>query len=159
MCAILDTNVKGELAAPSGQAGAAFYEWLVAGQGKIVVGGTKMRTELYVQPIKRDSGLIKELRRAGAIVEADDAAVDSASEILRRRGSCRSDDHHIIALAQISGARLLYTNEPKLHADFKNKGLIDDPRGKIYETLRGKVFSMTHRGLLSDQNLCRKLHA
>ena len=58
MCAILDSNVKGELTAPSGDAGAAFYEWLMSGQGKIVVGGTKMRAELYVHPVERDSRLM-----------------------------------------------------------------------------------------------------
>ena len=155
MCAILDSNVKGELTAPSGEAGAAFYDWLVSGQGKIVVGGTKTRTELYVHPVGRDRRLIAELRRAAAIIETDDAAVDSATRALCRQETCRSDDQHIIALAQISGARLLYSNEPKLHIDFKNKDLIDKPRGKVYTTLRGKAFKATHRDLLRDPDLCR----
>lgn len=155
MCAILDSNVKGELAAPSGEAGAAFYDWLVSGQGKIVVGGTKMRDELYVHPVERDSKLIAELRRAGAIIETDDAEVDAGVEDLRRRGACRSDDQHIIAVARASGARLLYSNDRRLHDDFKDKALIDRPRGKIYTTQRGTAFSASHRNLLQDRNLCR----
>ena len=155
MCAILDSNVKGELTAPSGEAGAAFYDWLVSGQGKIVVGGTKMRAELYVHPVERDSRLMAELRRAGAIIETDDAKVDAGAEDLRRRGVCRSDDQHIIAVARVSGARLLYSNDPRLHDDFKDKPLIDRPRGKIYTTQRGKAFRAVHRDLLQDRNLCR----
>ncbi len=155
MCAILDSNVKGELTAPSGEAGAAFYDWLVSGQGTIVVGGTKMRAELYVHPVERDSRLMAELRRAGAIIETEDAEVDAGAEDLRRRGVCRSDDQHIIALARVSGARLLYSNDPRLHDDFKDKALIDRPRGKIYTTQRGKAFRAVHRDLLQDRNLCR----
>ena len=154
MCAILDSNVKGELTAPSDEAGAAFYEWLVSGQGKVVVGGTKMRTELYVRPVERDSRLIAELRRAGAIIETDDAEVDAEEEELRRRGACRSDDQHIIAVARLSGARLLYSNDPRLHDDFKDKALIDRPRGKIYTSGRSKAFSAVHRDLLQDRKLC-----
>ena len=43
-----------------------------------------------------------------------------------------SDDPHVLALARVSGARLLYTNDANLMADFKNKRLIDDPRGSVY---------------------------
>ena len=44
----------------------------------------------------------------------------------------KSNDPHILALARASGARLVYTGDGKLIADFKNKRLIDGPRGKIY---------------------------
>lgn len=70
------------------------------------------------------------------------------------RGMCQSDDTHIIALAQISGARLLFSNDKALHQDFKNKELINNPRGKVYSTLRGSDFRASHKNLLARRDLC-----
>ena len=44
----------------------------------------------------------------------------------------RSDDPHVLALARTAGVRLLYTGDRDLMADFKNKELIDRPRGRVY---------------------------
>lgn len=155
MCAILDANVKHELASRQGQAGASFYDWLLAGHGRIVIGGTKLKAELYAGSESGDNRLISELRRAGRISEYDDNPVDSRADDLRGEGVCGSDDHHIIALAQISGARLLYTNDRRLQKDFKNRTLVNRPRGKIYTTVQTKNTTNVHRRLLNDRNLCR----
>ena len=77
------------------------------------------------------------------------------------KNKCVSDDSHIIALAQISGARLLYTNESsekkkRLCEDFKNRNLINQPRGKIYTSRKNKRFTSTHKRLLGRQDLCQK---
>ena len=68
---------------------------------------------------------------------------------------CESDDPHIIALAQISGARLLYTNDLALQRDFRKRDLIADPRGKVYSTHRRDDYTEAHRKLLSNRTLCR----
>lgn len=67
----------------------------------------------------------------------------------------RSDDPHGVALAQVSGARLLYSNDRALQQDFGNKQLVDAPRGKVYTTRVHKDFSDTHRDLLARRDLCR----
>ena len=72
------------------------------------------------------------------------------------KNECVSDDQHIIALAQISGARLLYSHDGDLQEDFRNKELIDRPRGKVYSTKKTKNFTSAHRGLLGRQDLCQK---
>ena len=59
---------------------------------------------------------------------------DSDIEILKNDPNVKSDDYHILALARASGARILYTKDSKLIDDFKNKKLIDKPRGKIYSS-------------------------
>ena len=75
---------------------------------------------------------------------------------IRHTSVCSSNDSHIIALAQVSGARLLYSNDRKLQQDFKNKGLIDNPRGKVYSTNQGREdFSDGHRRLLARRDLCQ----
>lgn len=155
MCAILDTNVKHELEAEQGQAGAFFCDWLLTRGGKIVIGGTKLRNELYANPGSSYSRLFEELRRAGAVIERDDSVVDSKADDLHHEGVCVSDDYHIIALAQNSGARLLYTNDRRLQTDFKNKSLIDKPRGKVYTTNETKIITSAQKKLLKDRNLCR----
>ena len=60
----------------------------------------------------------------------------------------------MIALAQISGARLLYTNDSNLQKDFTNRLLIKNPRGKVYTTMLSQDFNSTHRRLLT-RNVCR----
>ena len=154
MCAILDANVKHELTSEQGRAGAFFYDWLLTGHGKIVIGGTKLKAELYASSESVDNRLITELRKAGKIIERDDNSVDSRADDLHDKGVCGSDDHHIIALAQISGARLLYTNDKRLQKDFKNRNLVNKPRGKIYTTTQTKDTTDVHRRLLNDRNLC-----
>jgi len=89
------------------------------------------------------------------IVQDDD--VDQRVKNLNQLGTCKSDDPHIIALAQISGARLLYTNDKALQKDFKRKELIDSPRWKIYSTLKGGNYSPAHKRLLANRNLCSSL--
>ena len=68
---------------------------------------------------------------------------------------CRSDDEHVLALAVVSGARLLYTNDTALIADFKNREIIANPRGKVYSTAVSNRVTATHRRLLGDRTLCR----
>lgn len=72
---------------------------------------------------------------------------------LREIDLCVSDDEHIIALAQISGARLLYSNDGDLHKDFRNKNLIDNPRGKVYSTRENTGFSKDRKDQL-QRHVC-----
>ena len=84
--------------------------------------------------------------------------VDTQTEELKDDGEYKSDDPHILALAQVSGVRLLYTNDRPLHGDFGNKRLIDNPRGKVYSTLKNKNFTNIHRALLRRKDLCQVNH-
>ena len=77
--------------------------------------------------------------------------MDKGEEKLLQEERCRSNDTHVIALAQISGARLLYSNDKDLHVDFKNKRLIDEPRGKIYSTNEDKGFHKLPREIIKRQ--------
>ena len=72
---------------------------------------------------------------------------------LREEKACKSNDPHIIALAQVSGARLLYSNDKNLRDDFKDTKLVNG--GKIYSTLQDKRFSDAHKRLLARRDLCQ----
>lgn len=165
MCAIVDTDVRHELYTPGHEAGAKLYSWLAKGRGHLVVGGTQYRQELLgitpkAKPKANRSNLTEfprwmdELVRAGVIHDLDDSRIDQLAEEIEAGGILESNDSHIIALAQESGARLLFSNDSMLQTDFKNSGLLNSPRGKVYTTKCHKEFRPAHKRLLGRRDLC-----
>lgn len=152
MCAIVDRNVVGELLKQTHEAARGFYQWLV-GRGALVVGGQELREAFYKRNNDKERYIVNELRSAGKIIEEEDDNVEQEAIELRKTNSCKSNDEHIIALAQLSGARLLYSNDRVLHKDFLNKELIDNPRGTVYSTLKDTGLSGTHRKIL-QRHVC-----
>ena len=155
MCAILDANVTsevfGEEKSPAGQ---AFRNWLDSGRSFLVMSG-KLAQELthnhHFRAWSHTAIQYGRLRRVNS------AEVENRTDELRNSDACISDDEHVIALAQVSGARLLFTNETDLHRDFKSKKLIDKPRGKVYSTKDSKQLTGTHKNLLANKSLCQVL--
>lgn len=152
MCAILDANVVHEVFSRNQrtEAGQAFFLWLKDRSGRLVVGG-KLRRELARSRIAQ-TWLVEGIR-AGLVRNANDDKVDQLSDELE--DVCRSDDPHVIALARVSGARLLYSNDRDLHRDFGDKDLLKGPRGKVFSTLTSSRFTDVHQDLLNRRNLCR----
>ena len=156
MCAIVDANAAHEVFGsrneqPTG-AGQGFFQWLNSGKGKLVVGG-RLKEEL-----EQNSNYCRWAQQAtlsGKLVNKDKKCVDEETEKVRSSGKLKSDDPHIIALAQVSGARLLFSNDIKLHKDFKNRNFIDEPPGKIYSTVKNKDFTESKKRLLRH---CCKSH-
>ena len=156
MCAIVDANVRHQLFDSGHEAGVGFREWLRAsGHAGIAVGGRQYRRELYGVSSDKYRSWYHQIKRAVKTIELDDDTVDDEARILQNSDVCCSDDEHIIALARVSGARLLYSNDKELHTDFKDKKLVDKPLGKVYSTLHSNEFNAAHERLLSDPNLCR----
>lgn len=58
-------------------------------------------------------------------------AIDA--ETIAIKSACTSNDAHVVALARISGARVVATKDIQLHVDIKNKTLLDNPRGSVYQ--------------------------
>ena len=153
MCAIVDANVAAEVFGNSRpSAGEKFFQWLNDGKGTLVVGG-KLRQELN-DASNNFKLWAREASRSGIMRSVNDTKVDKKTRQLVDDDSCKSDDEHIIALAQLGGARLLYSNDGDLQQDFKNKKLVDKPRGKVYSTLEDKDFTPTHQRLLRRRDLC-----
>ena len=92
--------------------------------------------------------------QSGRLLRTDDDSVDQYTAKLVAEGVCRSNDQHVIALAQVSGARLLYANDGKLQTDFGNRMLISQPRGKVYSTKKYPELRPSHKQLLR-RNTCR----
>ncbi len=153
MCAIVDNNVRDQVFGANSQspAGRFFLAWLSSGRGKLVVGGELLRELNEYSDFKRWLRIALGRNIAIAI---EDTTVDAETAAIQQNGECVSDDEHVIALARVSGARLLFTNDGDLQDDFKNPGIINNPRGVIYTTLRGVDVTRTHRNLLRRTNLC-----
>lgn len=151
MCAILDANVAHEVFSEhQTEPGQAFFDWLNRRHGRLTVGG-KARRELARH--RAAARWLLEGIRAGRVRSENDGEVDRLSDKLEDR--CRSDDPHIIALAKISGARLLYSNDRALHQDFGDRELVNQPRGKVFSTLETPRLTDVHQGLLNRRDLCR----
>ena len=150
MCAIVDANVAPEVFGHDRPAaGSEFFKWINREGGRLVAGGRLL--EELERTVARE--WVRQAMIAGRIRAEDNSEVDARAAELR--DSCISDDPHVIALAQVSGARLLYSNDQDLHRDFRNKRLIDGPRGSVYSTRDDKGFRDRHRRLLRRKNLCR----
>ena len=158
MCAILDTNAAIQIfSAEAPEAAVQFKKYVDKGRLQLVFGGTSYRSE-----VRRNYGVLRFFQvgiQAGRVRQIDDRQVDIQAQSLRRGHFVESDDEHIVALAQVSGARLLYTNDRRLQGDFKNKRLIDRPRGSIYSTLDRKSFDKSKQALLNSTDLCRKVRS
>ncbi len=130
MCMIVDTNRIGLfLQDPPNEDTQPIHSWMRRGLGTIVYStGSVFARELKPRARRR----FLEWTRAGWAkpIPADEFEDDERA--LWRSGLMKSDDAHVLALARRSGARLLYTCDGDLIDDFKNKQLIDQPRGKIY---------------------------
>ncbi len=148
MCAIIDNNVLhesfGERRSPAGH---GFREWLDRA-GSLVIGG-KLTQELNHSLAFRN--WCSQATLAGRVREINDDAVNSLEAKLNAAADLKSNDAHVIALAQLGGARLLFSNDSALHEDFKNRALVNG--GKVYSTQQGGEFRDSHRSLLRA-NVC-----
>ncbi len=107
MCAIVDNDVRPEVfGQEQSDRGALLFDWLTKGAGRLVVGG-RLRHELA--EYGRFCEWFREAVQAGRARMIPDSSVALETESIRSRGICKSDDHHIIALARASSARLLFT--------------------------------------------------
>lgn len=121
------------------------FDWIEQRGGVVIIGG-RLRRELY--KVDRAKRRIKEWVRAGRAFIIDESLVDKLESEIAVGQALKSDDPHVIALAQLSGARVLCTEDRNLIVDFKDKRLIDKPRGAVYRTQR-------HKKLLQHHGSCR----
>ena len=160
MCAIVDADSSGEIAAPNPSDGArAFKEWIAAGQCCLTIGGSRLKKELgrsFAEPERAKQTTVTEwtsaVALAGKLISHNDEEVDLRAEELKQSGQCVSNDAHIIALAQLTGARMLYSRDQALHQDFTNPALLDRPRGKVYP--RNRNFAASKQWLARNRRFC-----
>ena len=158
MCAIVDANVAGEVfGEDASPAGREFFNWLNGGRGRLVVGG-KLLDEL--EDTRGFTTWASAATLAGRLTTLSEREVEARTRKIEREAAYSSNDPHVLAVAQIGNARLLFTNDQDLGLDFRRRSLIDRPRGRIYHTRDlhsrndNKGFSKAHKRLLRT-NVCR----
>ena len=137
MCLIVDASRLGDcLAEPVKPDTEPILSWIRRGGRLIYSTGGQYGSELDRSPqLKRK---LRDWVQAGrAQLVPSDQFLDDERALASRR-DLRSNDPHILALARHSGARVLYTGDGRLMEDFKNKSLIDGPRGRIYSGAANK---------------------
>jgi hypothetical protein len=137
VCLIVDTNVAHRVfLIDSDESFSEVHRRLVGGAAAspTLVYGGKLRSE-YAKN-RRVLALVVELDRAGRARSVPDAVVNALAARITQTQACRSDDQHVLALAKVSGARLLVTDDGALQSDFGDPALIRQPRGKVYKNAR-----------------------
>ena len=155
MCAIVDASVVGKVFNPSRHGAAKeFFNWISLGEGRLVVGGRVLRELDMNSNFKKwrqqaiQAGRVK-------VINKDDVE-RNIKELERKKLSYKSNDAHVLALARVSGARLLYADDGNLQKDFRNRVLINNPRGKVYSTREQEGFMDSHKQILrKGRELCR----
>jgi hypothetical protein len=139
MCLIIDVNF---LSAADEADKKPVMDWLFSDKiiGKMAIGG-KLTEELEL--FEKGFGLMRQLERRGRLNKPDKQMVYKKTQDLIEKKCCKSNDQHIIALAILSGARLLcLKQDDDLEDDFTNIKLIRFPKGKVYKR-------QEHKDLLS----------
>ena len=153
MCAIVDANVANEVFGPNPTpAGEMFFNWLNRGSNRLVAGGQLLEELEGSGSHFRDWA--REVVRSGHMKILNENKVRERTTQIEREKQHTSNDPHVLALAQLSGARLLYSNDGDLQRDFKDRKLIK-PQGTVYSTRENKNFTGVHKRLLGRRNLCR----
>ncbi len=154
MCAIIDNDVRDEVfGAAKNPASTYFLDWLNNGKGRLVAGGQLLQELSGAENFKN---WFQQALLSGTARRVPDDKVKAETDSLISANLCRSNDAHVLALARVSGARLLFTNDLTLRADFKNRNIIGPARGNIYSTLKNDDVDDTkvgpgHRSLLNSR--------
>lgn len=152
MCVIVDANVAHSLFDSKKQtpAGKALLKWIE--KGRSIITGGQLTEELYQHQSVKEWA--KQNRRSGRVKTYSHDNIKQQIKRLKQ-GPMQSNDSHIIALARVSRARLLYSKDQKLQLDFKDKKLIDKPVGKIYPYRKNT--NEIKRFLENNKALCKDL--
>jgi hypothetical protein len=147
MCLIIDACVRDLVFSSAPHTDAIpVLNWIENGGGRVAYGGKKLCDELFRNDHARRR--LRAWKQAGRACEFPQVVVDAEDANVKALCIAKSNDTHILALARVSGARTLYSDDEALHADFKNPQLVNDPRGCIYQCAK-------HSQLLTHTSSCR----
>jgi hypothetical protein len=138
MCLIIDACVAHKFHEPPHEDVESVVSWLLNTKhvNRVVLGG-KLKNELF-QAGKAIRRFLAELLRRGRLLLVPDEKVNTEEKavikLLKQEKIDDADDPHILALARVSGSRLLISadSSSRLHELFKNRRFLKPP-GKIYQ--------------------------
>lgn len=158
MCAILDSNVLNDVFKPS-RSGAfkGFYEWLVKGKGSLVFSEKFLKDEILHKNTSFEvKKTFSEFQSSGIANEVKPDKLNPEREFINlHKDRLLSNDFEILAIARATKSRLLFTNDRRLHQDFRNRAIVDTPKRVIYTTVGGRTqLSQQHKDMLKRTDIC-----
>ena len=145
MCVIIDNSIVGDFI-KNNKNTVPLKEWLDQGEGKLIIppSGTDLHKE-YKRKFNRKfvRGILKGYRDKGVAITISASAAEEVKNLSDDlKTQLKSNDSHIIALAIVSRAKLLASNDEKLGEDFKK------------HISKGKVYKYAMHESLLNQNTC-----
>ena len=136
MCLIVDANLCSVVFKKTSDTSYKKLQEIILSNRLTLIHGGKLTQEYGKAGVLN---VIAALAQSGRAFKVSDALIDEQLAQIKNR--CTSNDDHVIALARADRrrARLLCTNDRALQNDFKNKLLVDNPRGSIYSPTRHKA--------------------
>ncbi len=135
MCLIVDANLCSILFKKTSDTSYKKLRETIFSNRISLLHGGKLTDEYYRAGVL---GIVAVLAQSGRAFKVDKTLIDQ--ELAAINGLCESNDSHVIALARADRqrGRVLCTKDQALKNDFKNKSLIDRPRGTIDSPSRHK---------------------
>lgn len=167
MCIIIDTCAISIVFNPANKEHSDFkpvLDWLVTGNGKIVLGGKTYTKELF--RLKKYFAILAELSKINKTISLDNKAVDQCeAEILKKKKHRTFDDAHLVAMVNESGCRIVCTRDDKANPHLKDKSLYVNGRKKpsLYTSKRNnnlltdQYIPKPHKGHCSLNKKCQEL--
>lgn len=146
MCVIIDTNKAADFCRQDRPYLKILMHWISKG-GRVASGGD-LEKELY--KIEKMRAIISEWSRSGRLVRYSAEKI-SAVEV-GIENLCRSNDSHVVALAIVSQASIVVTEDKLLIDDLREKSIVGVKR-RIYKENSASPAKTDHlRRLLSRSN-------
>ncbi len=135
MCLIIDTNVFGDFLANKSQDMQCIHDWLKAGKGKLSITNEgiygkefKPYSTREIMKVYDQKGLLKKCN-VQEYHKAEKKFKNMKTHGIKIKGEkIRSDDLHVLALAEVGNVKILCTQDIALMSDFKRL-----TSGKIYK--------------------------
>lgn len=136
MCLIVDANLCSVVFKKTSDTSYQKLRETIFSNRLTLIHGGKLTEEYKIAGVL---GVIASLAQSGRAFKVSSALIDIQLDQIKER--CQSNDDHVIALARADRKRghVLCTNDQALQNDFRNKSLIDKPRGTIYSPTRHKA--------------------
>ena len=157
MCAIVDANVTHLVFGPrQSDAGKQILRWIQQKPGRLWSGGLLYK-EMQDNSVEFRQWAVQAQLAQRIRILPEDEIQRKATRVKQDFDLC-SEDSHVLAIALLSGARILFSDDQNLQQDFSNRNIISRPRGKLFPAQDGAGSDRRRKQLLSSAHQCAKTH-
>ena len=135
---IIDSNMFSTFIDKKNEDAKPIHKCILKKTLQLVYGGDddSMREIKKHDKMKRE---LSRLRRLNSAIKVNKGQLEKEKKKLDV-SKLRSNDQHLICIALVRrDSRLLFSKDKNLHQDFKNKYIINNPEGKIYQSKKDHI--------------------